>query len=342
MIDLTTRTTIMPSLPGRSALRRTAPDELHDLVCVGFGPASLAIAVALHDILSAKSEAKASKLKQQLPKVVFIERQAQFAWHAGMLLPGATMQITFIKDLATLRNPKSDFTFLNYLHCRQRLVHFSNLGTFLPLRLEYEDYMRWCARWFNEVVEYDQEVLDVTPEASCTSDSKIDSFLVRSRSGATGNIVNYRARHVVIAVGGRPEMPITLPQNHPRIIHSSCYARRVPEILKERHHPFHIAVIGGGQSAAEIFNDLHSRYPNAKTSLLIKGAALRPSDDSPLSVSKCARRFRVFLANEARIASTKYLTPSVSIVFTNSHLKFERRLSLKIKGPIMALYASSS
>lgn len=283
MIDLATQNSTMPALPGRSALRRTNPDELHDLICVGFGPASLAIAVALHDMLTAtKSTAKTSKLNHHTPKVTFIERQSQFAWHAGMLLPGATMQITFIKDLATLRNPKSDFTFLNYLHCRQRLVHFSNLGTFLPLRLEYEDYMRWCAAWFEEVVKYDQEVLDVTPEASSTGDAKINSFLVRSRNGVTGDIVKYRARHVVIAVGGRPEMPATLPRNHPKIIHSSRYARVVPEILKAKNHPYHIAVIGGGQSAAEIFNDLHSRYPNAKTSLLIKGAALRPSDDSPL------------------------------------------------------------
>ena len=283
MVDLTTHTSIMPSLPGRSALRHTALEELHDLVCVGFGPASLAIAVALHDkLVAARSEVKASRPSSQSPKVVFIERQTQFAWHAGMLLPGATMQITFIKDLATLRNPKSDFTFLNYLHCRQRLVHFSNLGTFFPLRLEYEDYMRWCAGWFDEVVEYNQEVLDVAPEASKNGDSKINSFIVRSKNLATGNIINYQARHVVIAVGGRPELPITLPQNHPRIVHSSCYARLVPELLKEKQHPFNIAVVGGGQSAAEIFNDLHSRYPNAKTSLLIKGAALKPSDDSPL------------------------------------------------------------
>lgn len=35
-----------------SLLLPTSPDELYDLVCVGFGPASLAIAVALHDALS--------------------------------------------------------------------------------------------------------------------------------------------------------------------------------------------------------------------------------------------------------------------------------------------------
>lgn len=211
------------------------------------------------------------------------------------------MQISFIKDLATLRNPKSDFTFLNYLHRQKRLIHFSNQATFLPLRREYEDYLRWCADWFADVVEYDQDVLDVTPvQPSSSSGAKITSFLVRSRNGTTGAITDCRARHVVIAVGGRPTLPKSL-RDHPRIFHSSHYARVIPSLLKnirdsseqlqcaENSHvlsspqePLHIAVIGNGQSAAEIFNDLHSRCPEVKTSMLIKGAALRPSDDSPL------------------------------------------------------------
>ena len=93
-------------------LKRYSDDELHDLICVGFGPASLAIAVALYDAL----ESKDPMLRSHDPKVRFLERQEKFAWHAGMLLPRSKMQISFIKDLATLRNPRSRFTFLNYLH----------------------------------------------------------------------------------------------------------------------------------------------------------------------------------------------------------------------------------
>lgn len=287
----------MPSPSYRSTLRHTSHEELHDLVCVGFGPASLAIAVALHDMLSTPDAVSSPRMCHP-PKVAFLERQTHFAWHAGMLVPGATMQITFIKDLATLRNPKSDFTFLNYLHCRQRLIHFSNLGTFTPLRLEYEDYLRWCAGWFDEVVEYDQEVVDVTPERFSANNSKITSFVVRSKDGTTGQITSYRTKHVVIAVGGRPRVPRALPINHPRVFHSSRYTRVISTLLKDidpqRHaasngnchaaltRPVHVAVMGNGQSAAEIFNDLHSRCPHAKTSMFIKGAALRPSDDSPL------------------------------------------------------------
>ncbi|KAI9821380.1 MAG: hypothetical protein M1832_003387 [Thelocarpon impressellum] len=152
------------SFPTRSKLRAGQTGEVQDLICVGFGPASLAIAVALQDALTSATPPDIPRLRQRSPKVLFLERQRRFAWHAGMLLPGAKMQISFIKDLATLRDPRSEFTFMNYLHKNNRLVQFSNLGTFLPLRLEYEDYMRWCATAFDDAVEYGQQVLDVTPD----------------------------------------------------------------------------------------------------------------------------------------------------------------------------------
>ncbi len=123
--------------------------DMHDLICVGFGPASLAIGIALQDHLEQSDTPWESK-----PKIAFIERQPNFAWHAGMQIPGAKMQISFVKDLATFRNPRSRFTFLNYLWSHGRLVQFTNLGTFLPSRLEYQEYLRWCAEQFKHLVHY--------------------------------------------------------------------------------------------------------------------------------------------------------------------------------------------
>jgi L-ornithine N5-oxygenase len=272
-----------PGFDNRSHLRYTPEDELHDLVCVGFGPASLAIAVALHDALDGTdSSLNIPGLQGRAPKVAFLEKQSQFAWHAGMLLPGAKMQITFMKDMATMRNPRSEFTFINYLHQKDRLVEFANLNTFLPQRVEYEDYMRWCASWFDEVVQYDQEAVKVVPEKS--SNGKITTFTVLSRNIATGKLESRRAKHVVIAAGGRPNIPKPFPSNHPKVIHSSQFAHISHKVLKDGSHPYNIAVVGNGQSAAEIFDFIHTHYPNSRTRLLIKGGALRPSDDSPLYV----------------------------------------------------------
>ena len=272
----------------KSHLNEFSVAETFDVLCVGFGPASLAIAVALHDAAEAEVlEALKSPQNKQKPysqlKVAFLERQDDFAWHAGMLLPGAKMQISFIKDLATLRNPRSKFTFLNYLHEKGRLVQFTNLSTFLPQRLEYEDYMRWCARKFEHLVSYGEEVIEVSAgNGTSAGDEKINCFDVFSKNLKTKNVIRRRARNVIIAVGGMPYIPEIFPQDHPRIIHSSQFANLVPNLLSKRDAPYTIAVIGAGQSAAEIFDHLMSEYPHSSTKLLIRGSALRPSDDSPL------------------------------------------------------------
>ncbi|EPS36874.1 hypothetical protein H072_9545 [Dactylellina haptotyla CBS 200.50] len=243
-------------------------DEVYDLICIGFGPSSLAIAIAIQEMIP----------ESRRPKVLFLERQQQFIWHSGMLLPGSKMQISFIKDLATLRDPRSEFTFLNYLKEKNRLLDFINLGTFLPLREEYNDYMQWCASKFDDVVSYGETVTLVEPIKANSAD-RVNQFLVHSK---VGGIEERRlAKHVVVAVGGRPLLPKPLPSYHPRIVHSSQYSSRVPQALSDANGAYRIAVIGAGQSAAEVFSDVSAKYPNANTTLFIRGDALKPSDDSP-------------------------------------------------------------
>jgi L-ornithine N5-oxygenase len=253
-------------------LKPSNPDTVHDLLCIGFGPASLSVAVALHDALDAGT-------LSQSPSVLFLERQAQFNWHAGMLLPGAKMQISFIKDLASLRDPRSQFTFINYLHENDRLIDFINLNTFLPARTEYEDYLRWSASHFGDVVKYNSEVVSIIP---VKADGPLKTFEVTSRNTKTGQISTHLARNVLVAVGGQPSIPKCLPADSPRVIHSSQYAHTVPRLLTDSSAPCRVAVVGGGQSAAEIFNNIQTLYPNSKTYLVMRSEFLKPSDDSPL------------------------------------------------------------
>ena len=243
--------------------------DTYDLICVGFGPASLAIAVALHD-------------KHVNARVLYLERQPEFRWHAGMLLPDARMQISFLKDLATLRDPRSKFTFLNYLKSRNRLVAFTNLSTFLPLREEYNDYLTWCASHFNHDVRYSHETIDISPADAHYG--PIELWNVLSRNVETGEKATLTARHIVIAVGGKPRIPESLSDSSPDspIVHSSSYSHVVPKVFAEKHRKRHVAVVGGGQSAAEIFHDLQNRFDNVSVTLFTGDSALRPSDDSPL------------------------------------------------------------
>lgn len=262
-----------PPANGRSHLRPTPSGELHDLVCVGFGPASLAIAVALHDAI------EKGRLKQsEAPKILFLEKQTSFNWHAGMLLPGARMQISFIKDLASLRDPRSHFTFLNFVHENGRLIDFINLGTFLPSRAEYDDYLRWSANHFSDVVQYGQQGISVTPVGS----QPVRQFTVTSRNVTTGALSTFRSRNVVVAVGGQASIPKSLPASHPRVIHSSQFMYMAPRILANKDAAYRVAVVGSGQSSAEIFNTVQNLYPNSRTLMVMRSAYLKPSDDSAL------------------------------------------------------------
>ncbi|KAK5940434.1 hypothetical protein PMZ80_006849 [Knufia obscura] len=267
----------MTSLTTTDLLSQTRTDAVHDLLSIGFGPASLAIAVAIYDILEQRALTGSTSFT---PKVRFLERQSAFGWHAGMLLPGTKMQISFIKDLATMRNPKSRFTFLNYLKEHNRLAQFANLDTFLPFRVEFEDYLKWSACHFSDLVEYSQDVTSVKP-LKLDGSQKFNCLEVTSKDVSTGATSVQHARNIVIAIGGRPSIPSVFPRGHERIIHSSRYNLHISSVLPNKDKAYSIAVIGAGQSAAEVFNDLQSRYPNSKNLLLMRDTALRPSDDSP-------------------------------------------------------------
>ncbi|EEH02759.1 L-ornithine 5-monooxygenase [Histoplasma capsulatum G186AR] len=252
-----------------SAGRSSNTGIQHDIICVGFGPAALAIAIAMRD-------------RGIQRRVRFLERQPEFGWHTGMLLPGSKMQISFIKDLATIRNPRSHFTFLNYLHQKDRLVHFTNLSTHLPFREEFNDYMKWCASHFNDWVQYNQEVLSVTAVES-TPGRPAEYFKLISRDVRSGELRELSANHIIVASGGEPAIPPILSTQHlPKtVIHSSTYLGSVHHLLQERNGSYRFAVVGGGQSAVEISEDIQSRYANSKVTLVTKASALKPSDDSP-------------------------------------------------------------
>src|SRR5689334_12582329 len=101
-------------------MSETAPRDaipVYDLVGVGFGPSNLALAAAVH-------ERNTDQSTTDPVTAVFFERQARFGWHRGMLIEDSTMQVSFLKDLVTLRNPTSRFSFLCYLQERDRLMDF--------------------------------------------------------------------------------------------------------------------------------------------------------------------------------------------------------------------------
>jgi lysine N6-hydroxylase/L-ornithine N5-oxygenase len=239
--------------------------QIHDLIGIGFGPSNIALAITLEE----------KKPHGFNVDAFFIEKQPSFAWHANMMLDNTHMQISFLKDLVTMRNPSSYFTFINYLHQKQRLQDFINLKTFFPSRHEFNDYLTWAASHFNHRCAYGEEVLEVLPEKR---NDEVALLRIRSRD-TEGTIHERLTRNLIIGIGGMPSIPEYFApfQDDPRVFHSSGYLREIAQHGNAKK----IAVLGAGQSASEIFMDLHNRPGTPHVDLIMRARAIKPSDDSP-------------------------------------------------------------
>jgi lysine N6-hydroxylase len=190
----------------------------HDVIGVGLGPFNLGLAALL-----AKTDVDA----------VFFDDKPEFAWHPGLMLPGAEIQVPFLADLVTLADPTSPYSFLNYLHQQGRLYRFYFHERFHVLRQEYEAYCRWVAAQL----------------ASCRFSQRVDAIRPVDGGWAVWSRgVEYRAKSVVLGVGCVPWVPSCATG----LTHSSDYLAERERALSARS----VAVIGSGQSAAEVFADL--------------------------------------------------------------------------------------
>jgi lysine N6-hydroxylase len=197
------------------------PEHEHDVIGVGLGPFNLGLAALL-----APTGVDA----------VFFDDKPDFAWHPGLMLPGAEIQVPFLADLVTLADPTSPYSFLNYLHEQGRLYRFYFREDFHVLRQEYEAYCRWVAHAL----------------PSCRFSHRVDAIRPLADGSGGWSVwtrgVEHRAKAVVLGVGCVP----WLPECARGLTHSSGYLAVREQALRAGS----VAVIGSGQSAAEIFADL--------------------------------------------------------------------------------------
>lgn len=189
------------------------------------------------------------------------------------------MQVSFLKDLATMRNPRSEYGFLSYLQDRGRLVDFVNLKDFFPTRVEFHDYLEWVARKFADQVRYDTCVQLVLP---VESDGEVIAFDVVTANSA-GDEEVIRTRNVVIGSGLAPHMPDGTKQSV-RVWHSSEVLHQLAGMPDEiGADPEAIAVVGAGQSAAEIAAHLHDRFPHAQIYAVLPRYGYSVADNTPFA-----------------------------------------------------------
>ncbi|MFF9774433.1 lysine N(6)-hydroxylase/L-ornithine N(5)-oxygenase family protein [Streptomyces sp. NPDC013978] len=251
----------------------TGADSIYDVLGIGFGPSNLALAIALHE------HSVASGTEDGL-RVGFLERQPRFGWHRGMLIDDATMQVSFLKDLVTMRDPTSDFSFLCYLRDRGRLVDFLNLKTLFPLRIEFHDYFEWAAARVAHLVEYSAEVVSVRP---VTRDGEIRYFDVTSRTpGDPDSLTVRRTRSICVATGLEPHLPPGADLSE-RVWHNSQLLPRVDQVVRSGQPVRRAVVLGAGQSAAEAVDYLHRSFPEAEICSVFAKYGYTPADDSPFA-----------------------------------------------------------
>ncbi|MFD8621032.1 SidA/IucD/PvdA family monooxygenase [Streptomyces sp. NPDC059513] len=245
----------------------TTTERPYDLLGIGFGPSNLALAVCARE--------------QKLPlSCLFVERQDTVAWHPGMLIDGARMQISFLKDLVSLRNPSSPYSFLQYTKAKGRLERFVNLNESRPTRIEYDDYLKWVAQDFADQVRFGSQVDRVTPVQG-PDGGDLSLFRVETEDVATGRRSVHYARNVVHAGGGRPPIRTAGVAEVPSVVHSSEFLTRFPGQFKDHDGAYRFVVVGGGQSAGEIGEYLLDHYDRAEVHVVVSGYTLLPTDNSP-------------------------------------------------------------
>ena len=192
------------------------------------------------------------------------------------------MSSNFLYDTITLENPRSSFSFIQFLHNRKLLVDFTNLGSMQPPRVLFEEYLQWCAKQFRNETRYDTKVLSVEPAYS--GNKKINSWNVFNLNRVTGQRHIHTAKRVVICVDQQPYVPASLASQDLRsvAIHSSRCMTRLNELTNPSCAHVKMAIVGQTQQAAELFDELFDVRADRQVTWLVEDSSLQPEAQSAM------------------------------------------------------------
>jgi L-ornithine N5-oxygenase len=167
----------IPNLQGPST-------QILNLICVGFGISGVALAAAIQENNSSSN-------------VLFLEQDLQFSTNDVSNSSSEHMQTSFMQDLATQRDPTSEYTYLNYLQTHghfDKFLEISDDGSPKPLRSDFCEYLSWAAGKCDDKVLFGQQVVEVSPISS-------NRWAVASRDMKSGQVHILVARKVVYGNG---------------------------------------------------------------------------------------------------------------------------------------------
>src|SRR4051794_3862175 len=223
-----------------------------DAVGVGIGPFNLSAAALLHPLAELRTR--------------FYERSPEFRWHPGLLFSDATIQVSYLKDLVTLADPTSPFSFLAFLHAHRRLYRFINAGFPRVSRREFDQYLRWAAA-----------ALPSLRFGRAVDEVRLEGGALAVQAGGE----KVRARNVILGTGLVPAVPACArPHLGPTGFHAYGFLQEGEPLAGRR-----VAVVGGGQTGAEVVAHLlaDERALPARLLWISRRPNFLPLDESPFA-----------------------------------------------------------
>jgi len=233
---------------------------IYDIIGIGIGPFNLGLAALLDEVVELQC--------------IFFDAKESFDWHPGLMIDGARMQVPFYADFVTLANPCSKFSYLNFLKAKKRLFRFAIHEKYFPTRKEYNEYCLWVVSQLHNL-QFGKTCVGIfySHKRSC--------YGIQVKDNRTGKTECFWARHIIIGTGTVPSIPEAANIKHPLLFHSSQYLDKKGELLAQDS----VVIVGSGQSAAEIFNDLMSTVPKGtKLSWFTRSKRFSPMDYSKFAL----------------------------------------------------------
>ncbi|WES98917.1 SidA/IucD/PvdA family monooxygenase [Chryseobacterium arthrosphaerae] len=231
-------------------------EAVYNIIGIGIGPFNLGLAALSNPI---------SELK-----TLFLDQRDGFDWHPGLMIDHVTLQTPFLCDCVSMADPTNPLSLLNYLKETGRLYKFFIREDFFIPRKEYNCYCQWVIEQLPQC-RFSTQVVDITYEEGL--------YHVTTIHTKTKETTVFKTERLILGTGTQPHIPSFIPKDDSRIIHTSSYLYRKEELLSQGKK---IAIIGSGQSSAEVFYDLLQNR-NEETHL---GWYSRPDRFFPMEYSK--------------------------------------------------------
>lgn len=220
-------------------------------LAIGLGPSNMSLAALSDNIKDIELH--------------IIEKKSSFNWYNGLLMDASKMQSSYIRDLVTLIDPTNKFSFINYLHTEKRLYNFLAAGFEEVPRYEFDGYFKWVSDQLNNIT-FDCCVNEIH--------YKDNVFIVYTSQGII------HAENIIMGVGNVPYFPShALPHVEKNVLHGLSYSKKSKNDFKDKR----VVIIGGGQTGAEIFEDISNDTENAPNELtwVSRRPSFNPMEESP-------------------------------------------------------------